>query len=123
MNYLYISLFYFYTKVLKVQKDYAPIISITAVLSILVVFIIMILIELFKFHSIYIHGSFIKIVLGLIYLLVWLLLYRFYLPKEEAMLNHFKTKSVALKTTTFFLNTILIASIIIVWYNRYDIFR
>jgi hypothetical protein len=123
MKYLYITLYYFYTKVLSVQNDYPPIISITAVLSILLIHIIMVLIEIFNLVYLYGHGFFLAEILSVMYLTMWYLLYRFYMPKEKAILENYEKKprmlKVVIRASCFF----LIIVIVLVWFNRFSIFR
>lgn len=123
MNYLYIALFYFYTKILKVQNQYAPIVSISAVLSILIVLFIMILIENLNLQYFYKYSFYLKLILIIIYFSGWFLFYNWYLSKEEEILQSFKKKTNLSQVSILFFSWILIVSIISIWFKRYDIFR
>lgn len=122
MKYLYITLYYFYTKILSVQRDYSPIISITAVLSLFVVFFTMILIEVLNFQNLY-HYKLLKIFFAVIYLLGWYIFYKYYLPREDNLVKKFEKNARLMKTTTLFLSAIFIITLIIIWFNRFDYFR
>lgn len=122
MKYLYIVLYFFYTKILFVQRDYPPIISITAVLSLFVMFFIMILIEILNFQDLY-HYKLLKVFFMIIYLLGWFLIYKYYLQREHNLIKKFKKNSNSIKIITFVLSSIFIIILIIVWFNRFDYFR
>lgn len=122
MKYLYIVLYFFYTKILFVQRDYPPIISITAILSLFVMFFIMILIEILNFQDLY-HYKLLKVFFMIIYLLGWFLIYKYYLQREHNLIKKFKKKSNSIKTITFVISSIFIILLIIVWFNRFDYFR
>src|SRR5699024_1320388 len=104
MKYLYITLYYFYTKILLVQKDYPPIISITAVLSLFVMFLIMILIEILNLQYLYDFSLQLKLSYVIISLGFWYLLYKYYLPREQNLINKYKKKTHLIKITTFLLS-------------------
>lgn len=123
MKYFYIALYFFYTKILFVQKDYPPIINITAVLSILLVQIIMILIEIFKFQYLYDYGLYLIIFLSILYMLIWYLFYKYYIKNEKQLIDEFKKKSNVFKITILFLFYFFILVIILVWFNRFSFFR
>lgn len=123
MKYFYIALYSFYTKILFVQKDYPPIINITAVLSILLVQIIMILIEIFKFQYLYDYGLYLIIFLSILYMLMWYLFYKYYIKNEKQLIDEFKKKSNVFKITILFLFYFFILVIILVWFNRFSFFR
>lgn len=123
MKYLYIALYSFYTKVLSVQKDYPPIISVTAVLSILLIQIIMVLIEILNLEHLYDYGFYLTAILSALYLSMWYFLYRFYLPKEKELIESYEKKSRVLKVAIHVLCSALMLVIILVWFNRYRIFR
>lgn len=122
MKYLYITLYYFYTKILFVQRDYPPIISITAVLSLFVMFLTMILIEVLNFQYLY-QYKLLKLFFMIIYLLGWYLFYNYYLPKEYNLIKRFKKNTLFVKITTFFLSIVFIVTLVIVWFNRFEYFR
>ena len=121
MNYFYITLFYFYTKVLKIQ--YPPIISISAVLSILVVMFLMLLIEYFNLRDLYNYSFFLKVFFILIYFSGCFLLYKRYLPKEKQMLKEFKLKTTVSQINRILVTSFLMIFLIIIWFKRFDIFR
>ena len=122
MKYLYITLYYFYTKILFVQRDYPPIISITAVLSLFIMFLTMILIEVLNFQHLY-HYKLLKVFFAVIYLLGWYLFYKYYLQREQSLIKKFEKNTQLIKITTLFLSTIFIIALIIIWFNRFDYFR
>lgn len=124
MDYLYISLFYFYTKIVKVQNDYPPIISISAVLSMLVIFILMILIELLNLQEVYESNSvFFMLIYVSIYISGWFLFYKWYFLKEEEILNKFKKKSNLFKVNVLLFGSFFIVLLIYIWFKRFDFFR
>ena len=121
MNYLYITLFYFYTKVLRVQ--YPPIISISAVLSILIVLFLMILMEYFNLRDLYNYSHYLKYIFIIIYFLGWFLLYNWYLPKEKDLLLKFKMKATLAQAIIIAISSFLTIFLIFIWFKRFDIFR
>ncbi len=123
MRYLYITLYYFYTKVLFVQKDYPPIINITAVLSLFIMFLLMILIELLNLQYLYNFSWQLKLFFALTSLGIWYLFYKYYLNREHRLINIFKSNTRFKKIIIIFLSSIFIIGIIIIWYNRFDYFR
>lgn len=123
MNYLYITLYYFYTKILFVHRDYPPIISITAVLSMFIMFLIMILIEILNLQHLYNFSWQLKLFFAVISLGFWFLFYKYYLPKEYNLIKRFKKNTLLVKITTFFISTAFIVTLIIVWFNRFKYFR
>lgn len=123
MKYLYITLYYFYTKILFVQRDYPPIISITAVLSLFVMFLTMILIEILNLQHLYNFSWQLKLFFAVISLGFWYLFYKYYLPKEYNLIKRFKKNTLLVKITRFFLSIIFVVVLIIVWFNRFKYFR
>lgn len=122
MNYLYITLYYFYTKILFVHRDYPPIISITAVLSMFIMFLIMTLIEVLNFQYLYEYKS-LKYSLMIFYLLGWRMFYKYYITKEEYLIKRFKKFKMLTKGLILFFSAIFILILIIVWFNRFKYFR
>lgn len=122
MNYLYITLYYFYTKILFVHRDYPPIISITAVLSMFIMFLIMTLIEVLNFQYLYEYKSS-KYILMFLYLLGWYIFYEYYITKEKHLIKRFKKLKLLTKGLVFLFSTIFILVLIIVWFNRFKYFR
>jgi|688.fasta_scaffold1121672_2 hypothetical protein len=122
MKYLYITLYFFYAKILFVQRDYPPIISITAVLSLFVMFLTMILIEILNFQHLY-HYKLLKVFFMIIYLLGWFLFYKYYLPIEHNLIKKFNESTKQIKTLTLVLSSVFIIIIIVVWFKRFDYFR
>jgi hypothetical protein len=122
MKYLYATLYYFYTKILFVHRDYPLIINITAVLSLFVMFLTMILIEVLNFQYLY-RYKLLKIFFAAIYLLGWYLFYKYYLPREQNLIKKFEKNTKLMKTITLVLSAIFIVALIIVWFNRFDYFR
>lgn len=123
MKYLYITLYYFYTKILFVQRDYPPIISITAVLSLFAMFLIMILIEILNLQYLYDFSWQLKLSYVIISLGFWYLLYKYYLPREQNLINKYEKKAHLIKIVTFLLSVIFIIVLVIVWFNRFKYFR
>lgn len=124
MNYLYVSLFYFYTKIVKVQKSYPPIVGISAVLSMLIILIIMILIELLNLQELYQYSNvYFMLIYVSIYILGWFLFYKWYFPKEEELLKKFKKKSNLLKSSILFFGWFFILLLIYIWFKRFEFFR
>lgn len=123
MKYLYITLYYFYTKILFVQRDYPPIISITAVLSLFVMFLTMILIEILNLQHLYNFSWQLKLSFAVISLGFWYLFYKYYLPKGYNLIKRFKKNTLIVKITTFFISTAFIVTLIIIWFNRFKYFR
>ena len=121
MNYLYITLFYFYTKVLGVK--YPPVISISAVLSILIVLFLMILIEYFNFRDVYNYSLYLKSIFIIIYFSGWFLFYNWYLPKEKNLLQKFKMKTNFSQSIIISITSFLTILLIFIWFKRFDIFR
>ena len=123
MKYLYITLFYFYTKILFVQRDYSPIISITAVLSLFVMFLAMILIEVLDLQHLYDFSWQLKLFYILTSLGFWLLFYKYYLSREYNLIKKYEKKTQFVKVITLFLSVIFILALVIVWFNRFKYFR
>ncbi len=122
MKYLYITLYYFYTKILFVQKDYPPIINITAVLSLFILFLVMIFIEILNFQYLYDYYL-LKVFFVIFSLFCWYLTYKYYLTNERNLVKKFENNTQIVKVVTLFLSTIFIITLIIIWFNRFDYFR
>lgn len=123
MKYLYITLYMFFTKIIHLQKQYPPIINITAVLSLFFLFVLMILIEIFDLQYLYNYSWQFKLIFALISFLGWYLLYNYYLKREMKLINEFQNKTLPNRTLTIIFGTVFIIGLIVIWFNRFDYFN
>lgn len=119
MKYIYYSLYQFYTKVIRVQKYYAPIINVAGVIAALELFLVFGLINIFvyirsgvdliPYHPIIPTGVFIG--------LYWLN-YKYYLDKEKLIVKDLNKLSLGNKILSYLFTFLLVVTL--VWIYLFD---
>lgn len=97
MKYLYFTLYLFYVNIIKLHKQYPPIVNVTAVMSVLINFIIFSVIKIYYFNNDFVNYN-ISIYSQIIFtFIIWRLLYIYYKPREVKLLDKMNEKDFWLK--------------------------
>lgn len=115
MKYLYYSLYWFYVKIIQLQKQYPPIINITAVISLLLVMFLCSILNAYYYDVGYKYPPYHFIFPGMSYLVLWRLLYIYYKPREIVLINEIECKSLWFKALVGVVSLIFIITIIKLW--------
>lgn len=115
MKYFYYTLYLFYVKIIRLHKQYPPIINITAVIAILLIFLILSLINTYYYSMGYKYPPYSYIIPGGGYLILWWLLYKFYKPREKKILKEIKSKPLWLKVIIICLSILFVIIVVKLW--------
>lgn len=115
MKYLYYSLYLFYVKIIFIHKQYPPIINITAVMALLISFFVFSIINA-HYHDLgLLVPTYIYISHGIFYLLLWQILYKYYMPRENKLLDEIKAKPIWFKVVICVVSLLIVILLVKSW--------
>lgn len=115
MKYLYYSLYLFYVKIIRVQNDWPPIISITGVISFLISSLSFSFYDAYQYSIGVRHPLFsIFIWIGLS-LLLYEILYDYYKPREAKLIKEMDRKPLWQKIVIVLLSVLFIITVVKLW--------
>lgn len=115
MRYLYYSLYLFYVKIIKLHKQYPPIINITAVISILFTLFICSIVNAYYYDIGYKYPPYHFIIPGIGYLILWKLLYEYYKSRESKLLESINIKPLWIKVIIVVFSALFIILVVKLW--------
>lgn len=115
MKYLYYTLNWFYVNIIKLHKQYPPIINITAVIAVIINFLFFSLVKIYYYKTGYVNYHYSILFQTILTFFIWKLLYEYYKPREEKLLNEMNKKPLWLKVLIIILSLLFIAITIKLW--------
>jgi len=115
MKYLYYSLYLFYVKIIHVQNDWPPIISITGVMSFLISILCFSVINAYQYDIGYNYPQYSVFFLLTVYIASYKIMYDFYKSREVKLVKEMDNKPLWLKIIIVFLSALFIILVVKLW--------
>lgn len=115
MKYLYYTLYLFFVKIIHLEKQYPPIINITAVISILFSFLVFSLVNAYQYDLGYSYPKYSTIIPFVVYLILWWILYNYYKTRETELLEKIDKKHLWIKVIIVVFSVLFIMLVVKLW--------
>jgi hypothetical protein len=120
MNYLYYSLYVFYTKIIKVQKDWRPIYSVTGIITLIpTTFLVVPIYDAFDEVYLHISDGLSSWIIVFIYLLIDRQIYKVYNEKEKTIIRDMSHLPVKKKVLIHVLSSALVLLTFGMWFSTH----
>lgn len=115
MKYLYYTLHLFYVKIIKLHKQYPPIINITAVISFLITFLCFSVVNAYQDDIQFNYPIYIILIPIVVFSILYKILYDYYKPREAKLLNGMNSKPLWQKILIISVSVLFVMLVIKLW--------